>query len=178
MQGLVILLDDASSAAVQEIWQGVEDTFDVRLMPAGTVPHISLHVAEHYDEPLLRERAASLARSMTPFSAHTSGFAVFTGSEPVVYLPVARNPRLTLLHRAAWQEAGAAAAEPSAFYAVDRWLPHVTIAQPGMTTDMLTALAVWLNRRPLDLEIAVNEIAILENMGEGDGILARYRLEG
>ena len=139
---------------------------------------MTLHLAEKYDVPALDRVVKSIARSETPFALHTEGVAFFSGPEPVVYWPVVRTGRVSLLQRILTQEAASSVTSGlSEFCHPDRWHPHVTLGS-ATDDDFVARLTPWLLARSPSLEIAVHELVIAEDTPEGTRVLARHKFEG
>lgn len=178
MQGVVIVLKTESAEAFARIQDDAVAELGGRLLPAGHIPHMTLHFAEQYDLEKLHRIAQGLARSEPPFAIHTEGVAFFSGPSPLAYWPVVRTARLSLLQRVLAQEAHPAVISGlSEFGDPQRWIPHVTL---GTAPDFDAAgrLAAFLLARSPGLEVVVDELVIAEDTPEGTRILGRFKLEG
>jgi 2'-5' RNA ligase len=109
MHGVVSLLDSTHYEQVERLWAELEARFGVRGVYMTPYPHVSYHVAAAYDlarlEPILR----ALAGETAPFRVRTAGLGVFTGAQPVLYLPVVRTVPLSHLHARLWEALAPAA---------------------------------------------------------------------
>lgn len=178
MQGVVIILKAEAAEAFARVQSDALAELGARLLPSGHIPHLTLHLAEHYDLAALNRIAKGLARSEPPFFMHTEGVAFFSGASPLAYWPVVRAARLSLLQRVLAQEAHPAVISGlSEFCDPQRWIPHVTL---GTASDFEAAgrLTAFLLARSPRLEIVVDELVICEDTSEGTRILERHKLEG
>jgi 2'-5' RNA ligase len=178
MQGVVVVLKGEASEVFAKLQDEAAAEFGARLLAPGHIPHATLHLAEQYDLAALDRTVKSLARSETAFSVNTEGVGVFSGETPVVYWPVVRTNRLSLLQRVLAQEAApAVTAGLSEFCDPHRWIPHVTL---GTASDFTFAgkLTAWLLARSPRLEMTVDELVIGEDSPDGTRILARHPFEG
>ncbi|HEX9115563.1 MAG TPA: 2'-5' RNA ligase family protein, partial [Anaerolineae bacterium] len=102
MDGIVSLLDNQHRDRVQALWAELEREFGLRGVFATRFPHFSYHVAEVYHNDRLAPILARFAPSHAPLLARTTGLGIFTGAQPVVFIPVVRTPNLTRLHQELW----------------------------------------------------------------------------
>jgi 2'-5' RNA ligase len=137
-------------------------------------PHFSYHIAGDYDMARLEQVLARFAAETATFTVHASGLGIFTGPEPVLYVPVARNPTLTTLHQALWPEIERAGRHASAYYAPDVWLPHITLGHGDITPDDFTVIVPWLNEQRFHWHITVNNLGLIYDTGTGHTLRARF----
>src|SRR5262245_39184 len=102
MYGIVALLDEQHEAKVKGLWAEFQEKFGVHGVSGVPVPHFSFHVAEKYNREKLDITLKQAAREMSPFMVRTNGLGIFTGKEPVLYIPVTRTPELTQFHQRLW----------------------------------------------------------------------------
>lgn len=164
MEGLVSLLDAPHEARVRAIWDTLEKTFGLTFLPRQTpIPHISYYVAERIDAGTIRPPLQTIAQQAAPFNVRATGLGLFTHPHPVLYVPVVRSVALTALHGLLRPAFAAAAVAPVPYYAADRWLPHITLAQGDLTDDNLPAVLRWFRHTPIDWEITINNVALIAN---------------
>jgi 2'-5' RNA ligase len=156
--GVVALLDQRHNEAVEEIWEELRREAGI-LRPQPDIPHYSYHVAESYDESAVEAALRKLAASSRPFRAWTTGLGVFTTPAPVVYVAVVRSLELSRYQRWAWWEIEPSARSSLDYYRPERWVPHITLAQQGLTADNLAAAIRLLANRELHWPIEVDNIA-------------------
>src|SRR4051812_46659014 len=116
MDAVVSLLDETHYRLVEDLWAELEARFGVRGIYVTPYPPFSYHIAQHYDlaalEPVLRRAA----QGATPFTVRTGGLGIFTGANPILYIPVVRDPALTEFHRRLWQAVDPAGVESAVYY--------------------------------------------------------------
>jgi hypothetical protein len=173
MHGVVSLLDDTHYVLVERLWAELAATFGVRGVYITSYPHFSYHVAEHYDlaalEPILQRVAGQLA----PFQVRTAGLGVFTGPQPVLYVPVVRTLELSQLHATLWQALAPAAGGINDYYHPARWQPHITIGYGDMAPDRLAAIIPFLAPRVFDWTITVDAFATIYEGDAGQEVRVR-----
>ncbi|HEX8035238.1 MAG TPA: 2'-5' RNA ligase family protein [Ktedonobacterales bacterium] len=181
MYGVVSLLDDAHWQAVADIWDELEQARGIkRLREIIPYPHVTYHGAEEYDFDRLDGALTRLAATSTPFVIQTAGVGIFTGTKPVLYLAVVRNPELTRYHQAVWAALAEAHVSVHAvdLYHPDRWVPHITLAQHDVDATTLPEAVRLLGERALAWDLTISNIAVLHPESGRAEVWRRYTLEG
>src|SRR5215472_1493632 len=104
MHGIVSLLDDKHYQLVENLWAELEREVAVRGVYITPYPHFSYQIAQHYNVEQLEPILQRFASGQAAFRVKTSGLSIFTGSHPVLYIPVVRDPELTRFHKEPWPE--------------------------------------------------------------------------
>lgn len=179
MNAIVSLLDQEYDRRVRDLWGELEATAAVRhLVELVPYPHITHHGAERYDEARAVPLLERLARDAKPFNVTTVGMGVFTGSLPVLYLAVARNPALQAFHDLLWRNIGDAASDHSHYYDAQMWAPHITLAQWDVTPQNLPRLTGLLGGRNLEWEMPIDNVALVQYNGERYDVTHRFSFGG
>jgi 2'-5' RNA ligase len=176
MLGVVSLLDEENSSFIRGLWEELTREFGFSAMTADSSPHVSFHVAEQYDRAKVEERAKSLARSLPPFATKTAGIGVFPGAEQVVFLPVVRTPRLTVVHRAVLDEIKGLHSGDAGLYTPDEWVPHVTLGRWEASKNVAGDAVRYLVGRDLVRDLLIDNIALLEEGNETRHLHFVYKL--
>lgn len=176
MLGVVSLLDEETSSFVRSLWEDLRREFGFSGMAADSSPHLSFHVAEHYDMAKVEAQVKSIARSTPPFASKTTGIGVFHGAEDVVFLPVVRRPRLTVVQRVIHDELKQHSDGALDFYAPDAWMPHVTLGRWDAAKAVVGDVVRFLTSRDLDRELPLDNFAMLEDGGETRRVHFVHRL--
>src|SRR5690348_10878558 len=96
MDAVVSLLDREHEARIEALWDELAREFGVdALLSRVAIPHFSYHVAEKYDEPKLEAALRTFAHVHRPFTVRCAGLGIFTGPNPVLYIPIVRNGDLS-----------------------------------------------------------------------------------
>ncbi len=173
MDGIVSLLDETHDALVREIWSELKREFGLNGQPGPHYPHVSFHVAQRYDATRLEQALPRVLRDVTQFSMRTTGLGIFTGEQPVIFVPVVRGPFLSRLHGALWEAARPAAEGVVEVYAPATWVPHITLAYGDIKNGMLPDVVGYLHARNFDWEIDVDSLFVVT--GEGSDQERRMR---
>ena len=143
------------------------------------MPHFSYHLADEYELERLEPVLAVIAATTQPFSVHTTGLGVFTGSSPVIYLPLVKDAALADFHQRVWDAAQPAASRPTTHYAPDVWVPHITLAYGDVTPPRLGCAMEKVAFQPFNWEIQVDHLAVVYQLsGQVGRLQSRYEFEG
>jgi hypothetical protein len=104
MHGIVTLLDNDHYQLVEDLWAELEREFSVAGVYITPDPHFSYHVAQDYDVDTVELILKRITSNISTFKVRTSGLGVFTGTSPVLYIPVARSLELAELHHELWAQ--------------------------------------------------------------------------
>lgn len=178
--GVISLLDPAATARVENLCEGMSERFGAGRGFPGGIPHITFHLSARDIEPGAIAVVERVASATAPFTLYSSGLGTFAGpGGPILYIGVARAPAATLLADTLAQElarAGYPGTDP--YYAPDRWMPHVTIAQQNLQGVDLGALLAWLVVQPLSFELPLTTLSVAKETPTGAEILATFPLAG
>lgn len=178
MQGVVSLLDDEHYALVEGLWAELEREFGVRGVYATPFPHFSYQVAQRYDLERAAAVLAETARAARPFKIRTAGLGIFNAAHPVLYVSVVRSPALSALHERLWEHLAPAGENLSPHYRPEMWVPHITLAQNNINYEQLCAVVGWLGGRSFHWESTVNNLSLIYDTGEQQGLRCRYDFGG
>ncbi len=173
MDGIVSLLDDEHLHWVEEIWAELDREFGLRGIYVTPFPHFTYHVAEHYEVEQVGPVLQRFAAAQPCFTAKTAGLGVFTGNNPVVYIPVVRSPQLSQFHRLLWDELGDVGLGVINHYRPDDWVPHVTLAYGDVDYLVLPHVIRFLSKRDFYWQIPVQALSLVYSTGTEYGLRSR-----
>lgn len=176
MHAVVSLLDERHERLVEDLWAELDRAFGLRGVSMTPFPHFSYQVAGGYDPDALRPILQRCARDQQPFAVRTGGLGLFTGPNPVLYVPVVRDEPLTRFHGALWSNLAGAGAGVLPYYRPESWLPHITLAHGDLTRDTLPAIVRALGARDFGWEIAVETLDLIYDTGERQELRLRFAL--
>jgi len=104
------------------------------------------------------------AASKTSFKVRTGGLGIFTGPQPVLYIPIVRSPELTQFHEALWQEIFNTCSGIEDYYHPAHWVPHITIGIGDMNKDNLSQIVRFLVERDFNWELTVDNVVLVHNL--------------
>lgn len=178
MFAVVSLLDERGCAAIQQVWDELGPLAGPSVPGHTPSPHLSYHVAETAPLVHLEPLLAQFAQAQAPFQIRTTGLGLFTGSPPVVFIPVVRTPALTRFHLALWEILASLPLPGRQYYHPDYWIPHITLTYGELCTAELTAIVCRLGGRDLFWELTVDNLSLLYDDGTERGLAARFALGG
>ncbi len=178
MHAIVSLLDDKHYQLVEDLWAELKREFGVQGVYVTPFPHFSYQIATHYDFEALEPLLQHFALHYGPFPVKTTGLGIFTGTHPVLYIPVVRDPELTDFHEAVWQQGSRAEEGVQNYYHPEQWMPHITIGFGDITADNLSQIVRYLAGRDFNWEITIDNIALIYDTGTKQELRERFKLEG
>ncbi|MEJ2757311.1 MAG: 2'-5' RNA ligase family protein, partial [Anaerolineales bacterium] len=158
---VVALLDEATTAKVKSIWSQLDVECGLKAINATPFPHFSFHIAQSYDQDLLDARLTEIARQTPSFSVRTTGLSIFTGAEPVVFIPLVVSQPLLTLHHRLWIETSVLGERVSDHYRPGNWVPHITLANRDVRAEGLACITRLYSNSPFVWEIEVSQIAVI-----------------
>lgn len=175
MDAVVVLLDDEHTTQVVALWEELERELGVHVArDRAPWPHISFQGGDEYDVPAVEALLRSVASETAPLVVPADGLGIFAGPQPVLYVPVQRVEALNRLHARLWEALSPNARGLSPYYAPERWVAHVTLAQWDIPPDRLGNVVAHLTGRPLAWEMRLVALGLV--VGSGDGPSAAYQL--
>ncbi|PIE79900.1 MAG: hypothetical protein CSA11_10125 [Chloroflexi bacterium] len=128
---------------------------------ATTVPHVSYHVAESYDEAKVIDVLREAATQERPFTINATGIGIFPAPNPIIYVPVVRSLYLTQLHAKLFPRLSATALNNNAYYAPKAWIPHITLGHSDISIEQLGTLTQWLHQQAINWTITIDNFYLL-----------------
>ena len=178
MYAIASILDPKTDQDIRRLWEDFEVNCGLTGIKMTPIPHFSWQGADAYQLEPVEEILEELASNMSPFRVHAAGLGVFTGEQPVIYVPIVKNQGLFEIHRALWEAARPFAVVPNLHYDPDRWMPHITLAYRERDPARLgCAFATMISQR-LELEIKVDHFAILYQTDGKAGLRNRFAFRG
>ncbi|MGA7953468.1 MAG: 2'-5' RNA ligase family protein [Gloeobacterales cyanobacterium] len=166
MYAVVSQLDDQHQQLTKNLWTELEKKFGLQGAYTKSFPHFSYHVAQEYDLGLLEPLIQRTAQNTKEFEVSTSGLGVFTGSMPVLYIPIVRTQELSQVHQALWHEVSKMGSGIIDYYHPERWLPHITLAFSDTHREYFPAVIQLLSEQTFSWKITVNNLSLLESTGQ------------
>lgn len=133
-------------------------------------PHVSWLVAEDMDPHSVGEKLTQMAQTLSPLQLQTTGFGVFTGENPVLYLPVIKTDELARLHAQLWNFFSSQVEISNLVFRPEQWLPHITIFYLDKNdNDALGCGLADLVKMEFDLHFTIDHFKIAYFKGEHYG---------
>jgi 2'-5' RNA ligase len=178
MHAVISLLDETRSQALKELWSELARHCGVHaLSTLVPFPHFSYQIAHHYNEKQILTRLEAIARHTPPFQVMTGGLNLFTGSHPVLSIPLVRTMALSLLHQTIWQEISPLGGNVSLYYNEERWCPHITLAEHDLEKQSLSQIVSLLSERDFSWSMTINNLAVIWDTGTGQEVRYHFDLQ-
>jgi 2'-5' RNA ligase len=163
MDGLVSLLPEPYYQRVESIWNELKDTFQLTGILVTPYPHFSWQISENYDDERLKEVIRQLASEAQRFSVRTSGIGIFSGPQPVIYIPIVKNRALIEFHARIWERAAptAVGGSPSPYYHPDHWMPHISLAYSDIHENNIAKVMTYLAFKSYDWEMEIDNLSFI-----------------
>jgi len=175
MFAIATLLDPYSDSLTRNFWQLLEKDCGLAGINTTPLPHFSWQGADDYSVDEVEQNLNEITSQLAPFSVRTAGLGLFTGSVPVLYLALVKTALLIEVHRTIWEMIGPLGTGLNRHYSPDLWMPHITIAYQDLTADNLACAVKNLIFVPVDLEIRVNQLALLYQIDSDTGVRSSFR---
>jgi 2'-5' RNA ligase len=166
MLAITSLLPSPASDHINKLIKSLETEFGLTDVQATPEPHLTYQIVEPADLDMLKAGLREIAASSVPFIAHTTGLGMFPGERPVIHIPVLRSDYLNQLHHRILAVAAPVCSRTDKFSAPDLWLPHVSLALHDTTPELLGPVLQFLNNQTFNLELQINNLAILRPDGD------------
>lgn len=179
MHGLVSLLPDPYYARVKQIWQELETRFGLKGIQVTPTPHFSWQIYADYPTPLLEQTAQKVAARTKPFQITTTGLGLFTGSHPVIYIPVVKTAALSAVHQQIWHDLGYEQKGTSPLYSPGCWMPHISLAYEDVTSVNIGPVMQWLAFQDFTWEMTIDNLSyICQRDGDLHALQCTYAFYG
>jgi len=176
MHGLVSLLDSKHHQHVESLWQLLEEECGLTGIRVTPFPHFSWLIASDFDWPALENSLREIASLTSPFTVHTAGLGLFSGPNPVVFIPVVRTAELSAFHQQVWESIQPFGIEISPLYSPASWVPHITLAYTDVTPANISCVMQTLAFQTYNWRIRVDNISFV-NEPDGHVGQVRYKFE-
>ena len=179
MHGLVSLLNTKHYNQVKSLWQKLEEECGLTGVKVTPFPHFSWLIASDFDWPALEDALGVIASQTSPFTVHTGGLGLFTGPNPVVFIPVVRTAQLSEFHQTIWETIQPLGIEISSLYDPTGWIPHITLAYADVTSVNIACVMQNLAFQTYNWEVRVDNISFINaSDGRVDQISYQFELKG
>ncbi len=174
MIAIASLLDVHANRQVEEIWDWLEANCGLSEIKLSPLPHFSWQTAEGYNIDQMEAALQELTITITPFTVRTAGIGIFTGEIPVFYLALVKNSQLLNLHKTIWDRITPFSRKVNDLYDPEYWIPHISLAYRDITPAKLSCALEGLIYSPLEMEIIVDNLSVIYQVGGLDGVKSRF----
>jgi hypothetical protein len=167
MEGLITKLPQPYHRQVMDIWEELASTFNITKARGTTpIPHFSWHVAESYSPGVLQPLSQLFDSQSTPL-IKTTGFGIFHGEAPVVYIGIQTTSELLHLHQQLTEIIQPYAIGSHALYEPIHWTPHITLALHDTTPQIAGDIIARYSANPFKWEFYFDNLILLTETLQG-----------
>ena len=174
MHALVSLLSEPYYEKVQIIWEGLETHFGMKGVQITPFPHFSWQIGQYYAEDRLFGVMQKLSREIAPFTVHTTGLGMFSGTKPVIFIPVIKSLKLVKTHERLWKKLKEVGEGLSPYYHPLQWVPHISLVYEDLNEENVGEIMKWLSIETYKWSFEVNNLSYIY---EPDGAIGDIRLK-
>jgi 2'-5' RNA ligase len=179
MLAIISILDLEGENAVKEIWRQLEAHCGLSGIKVFPYPHITWLGAVSCDKEMMILTLDQFASTTPPIQVKTNGLGTFSGENPVLYLPVVKDPNLVAFHQGMWERMNSCMSDRLIHYSPDQWMPHVTLAIKDVTPKRLACAVKLLCENEYILSINLDNLALVDQEGESAAVLCgHFKLRG
>jgi 2'-5' RNA ligase len=160
------LFDKKASTQTSNVWDLLERECDLTGIKTIPYPHFSWFTAGKITDPVFNEILLGLSNQLKSFTIQTTGLGIFTGQNPIIYLPLVKTLQLISYHVMIWEALSSRVFDMNPYYATENWVPHITIGYGDVTTERLSCAVRNLALHNLSLNITINNLAYLSRIEE------------
>jgi 2'-5' RNA ligase len=176
--GVVTLIEGRAGEQVHALWERLRSELGPQAIAEMTTPHMTYHVADSYDLARVRSLFERIAEERRTFEVGTPGIGLISRiGGGVTFLNVSRTPELDELHGHLWDPC-CTASEGQVYdrYRAATWMPHVTLSYAPEVQDAAGLLVEAMRAEALPRSVPIDNLAIIEDTGEGHRLTLRVPL--
>lgn len=177
MYVIISELDPESANTVSSLWYDLRKSCGLKAIYDVPRPHITWFGANKIDVVKISPIMNQIAEGEIPLLLRSFGFGVFSGKNPVLYLPIVKTETLFSLHRKIWDQVHSYSKEGALYYAPELWVPHITLALKDLNQNNLACAVNAIAFDPIELVFLIDNIAIASYKNDPPGkILEKFQL--
>lgn len=169
MYAVISEFDPDSTKTIRSFWQRLCRLCGLKEIYHLPIPHFTWMLSEEMDIDQVRPLIDRIAKENESISIQTFGLGIFTGQEPVLYLPIVKSLTLLQLHQEIWEQVRPFASKVQQYYAPSHWIPHITLALKDLTQETLNCAMSEIAFRTIELSCRAEELALVAYMDGNRG---------
>jgi 2'-5' RNA ligase len=176
MHTIISELDPETSGIVRDLWEKLFNKCGLKGVYLAPTPHFTWLAADEFDIDQVKSVLHELVDQVQSFKLHTFGIGVFSGKEPVLYLPMVKSLEMISLHCQIWKHIAPLSEGLKQYYSPKIWVPHITLALKDLTQETLACAVNAIAFEQIELYVKVDNLAIAElDDALGGKILHHYK---
>jgi 2'-5' RNA ligase len=178
MYAIISEIDQQSSETVSQIWHnlcrvcGLEEIYTI------PTPHFTWLIADEMDLGKTKSVLAAMISQVPRISTYTFGLGIFSGTLPVLFLPMVKTIDMINLHQKIWDQIGPHCNQLNTYYSPSFWMPHITLALKDLDKEKLACAVNAYAFEQIKLSVTMTSIDIAESEDKKIGkILERFPVQ-
>ena len=179
MHAIISRLDPDTTSIVNNLWQKLFDECGLNAIYTIPTPHVTWFAADKINLDRSKPLLSKIAEETQEFTLHTFGLGIFSGENPVLYLPMVKTSEMIRLHCEIWDQVAQYAQREKLYYSPSMWVPHITLALKDLTRENLACAVNAIGFEPIELYVVIDNLIVAEyeetHIGE---MLFQYEFKG
>lgn len=176
MHTIISELDRETSKIVRDLWLKLHDQCGLKGIYLTPTPHFTWLAADEFNVDQVKIVLDEYVEQIQVFQLHTFGLGIFSGEEPVLYLPMVKSLAMIDLHCQIWERIAPLSRGLKMYYSPKIWVPHITLARKDLTQKTLSCAVNAIAFEQIELYVKVNNLAVAELDDDEVGkIIQKYR---
>lgn len=168
-------IDPEAANQVSRLWYALRKSCGLKAIYNVPRPHVTWFAADQINSSNVEQILIIMAEQTKALSLRTFGFGIFSGENPVLYLPIVKTKAMFNIHQQLWDQLCQQCNGHQSYYEPSKWVPHITLALKDLNKNNLTCAVNAIAFKPLELLIHIDAIALATYQNEPPGkILARF----
>jgi len=179
MYAIISEIDKQSSEKVTQIWHKLCDACGLEAIYTIPIPHFTWLISEEMDLDQARSIFVSKIPQIPGISTYTFGLGIFSGENPVLFLPMVKTIEMIQLHQDIWDRLGPHCGNLNMYYSPSFWMPHITLALKDLNKDNLACAVNAFAFKQVELSVTMLSVCLAELEDKKIGkILQRIPVKG
>lgn len=176
MYAIATLFDMEENAEVKHLWQLLNRTCKLNDIFSTPLPHMTWFGAEELDEVEIVYDIEKSIVGIEPFKVSCSGYGVFTGAKPVIYLSLIKSEKLLRIHKEIWEATYPKLKSPYELYNPEKWIPHITLAYGDVNVNNVGCAIRSILEMESKVQFLIDNVSLIFNKNENIGIYKKIDL--
>ena len=179
MYAIISEIDEHSSETVSKIWQNLCEVCGLDEIYTLPTPHFTWLIADEMDLEQTGLILESMILKVPAIRTFTFGLGIFSGTLPVLFLPMVKTIDMIHLHQEIWDKIGPHCRKLNMYYSPSLWMPHITLALKDIDKEKLACAVNAYAFEQMELSVTMTSIDIAESEDKKIGkILQRFPEKG
>jgi 2'-5' RNA ligase len=179
MYSIISALDSEADSKVKQLRAWLMGQYPTLSETLVLEPHLSWLSVEKMDVTSAGEKLTQKTQTLSPLHLETTGFGLFSGAKPVLYLPVIKTEELAKLHASLWELLTSEAKNSNLMFRPDQWLPHISVFYFDENESAMLGCALGeIAKMEFNLQFTIDHLIIAYFKGDQYGQQSIHRFHG